>query len=91
MKINAVQFDELLGQLTPKMVDALCATVPTGLHDQIEAAHAQAMTAAEMIADTTDQNMRYVPRGEVDDWLRLDLGEVQTTRTFGRSTLTRRR
>jgi hypothetical protein len=35
MRIKAVQFGELLGQLTPAMVTALCATVPTGMRDQI--------------------------------------------------------
>ena len=59
MKLNAVQFDELLGKLTPEMVAALCATVPTALHDQIEAAHTQAIGTAELIADHTDQTMRY--------------------------------
>lgn len=74
MRINAVQLDEFLSELTtPGAVEVCVAAVPTALHDQIDAAAEHAIATVEAVAERTGQVMGYVPRSEVDEWLRLGL------------------
>jgi len=73
VKLTAVQLDEYISKLTPEHLAAIRAAGPVALHDQIDAAAAESTATAEKVADGTGQTMGYVPRGEVDEWLRLGL------------------
>jgi hypothetical protein len=73
LKINAVEFDELLSKLTYESLAPLRDAVPTALHDQIEAAQTQALSTVEAVAEQTGQTMGYLPTRDVDEWLRLGL------------------